>query len=65
MRLMVLTVMGIIGGLGLVAAIVALPVMAQKGPLRDTLVAQLAGAQQEEVQGGGDPNGRGRRGQGI
>ena len=60
MRLMVLTLMGLIGGLGLVAAIVAVPVMAEKGPLRTTLVAHLGGAQQEEVQGGGDPNGRGR-----
>ena len=59
MRLMVLTVMGLMVGLGLAAAIVSLPVMAEKGPLRDTLVAQLGGAQ-EEVQGGGDPDGRGR-----
>jgi hypothetical protein len=57
--LMVLTVMGLMVGLGLAAAIVSLPVMAEKGPLRDTLVAQLGGAQ-EEVQGGGDPDGRGR-----
>src|SRR5215216_1231654 len=60
MRLMVLTVMGLIGGLGLVAAIVALPVMAEKGPLRTTLVAHLGSAQEEEVPGGGDPDGRGR-----
>ena len=60
MRLMVLTVMGIIGGLGLVAAIVALPVMAEKGPLRTTLVAHLGGAQEEKVVGGGDPDGGGR-----
>src|SRR5215213_9215286 len=59
MRLMVLTVMGIIGGLGLAAAIVSVPVMAEKGPLRTTLVAHLGGGQ-EEVQGGGDPDGRGR-----
>src|SRR5215213_5066192 len=57
MRLMVLTVMGLIGGLGLVAAIVALPVMAEKGPLRTTLVAHLGSAQEEEVPGGGDPDG--------
>ena len=60
MRLIVLTVMGIIGGLGLAAAIVAVPVMAEKGPLRTTLVAHLGGGQEEEVPGGGDPNGRGR-----
>src|SRR4029450_13800627 len=59
MRLMVLTVMGLMVGLGLAAAIVSLPVMAEKGLLRDTLVAQLGGAQ-EEGQGGGDPDGRGR-----
>jgi hypothetical protein len=59
MRLSVLTVMGLMAGLGLAAAIVALPVMAEKGPLRATLVAQLGGAQ-EEVQGGSDPDGRGR-----
>src|SRR5215218_8530950 len=60
MRLMVLTVMGIIGGLGLVAAIVALPVMAEKGPLRTTLVAHLGGGQEKQVPGGGDPDGKGR-----
>src|SRR5215211_6375212 len=60
MRLMVLTVMGIIGGLGLVAAIVAVPVMAEKGPLRATLVAHLGGGQEKQVPGGGDPDGRGR-----
>jgi hypothetical protein len=60
MRLMVLTVMGLIGGLGLVAAIVSVPVMAEKGPLRTTLVAHLGGGQEEEVPGGGDPDGRGR-----
>jgi hypothetical protein len=62
MRLMVLTVMGLIGGLGLVAAIVAVPVMAEKGPLRTTLVAHLGGGQEEEevVPGGGDPDGRGQ-----
>jgi hypothetical protein len=59
MRLMVLSVMGLIAGLGLVAAIVAVPVMAEKGPLRTTLVAHLGGGQ-EKVQGGGDPDGRGR-----
>src|SRR5215203_4283210 len=59
MRLMVLTVMGIIGGLGLAAAIVSVPVMAEKGPLRTTLVAHLGGGQ-EEVPGGGDPDGEGR-----
>jgi hypothetical protein len=59
MRLIVLTVMGLIGGLGLAAAIVSVPVMAEKGPLRDTLVADLGGAQ-EELPGGGDPDGRGR-----
>jgi hypothetical protein len=55
MRLMVLTVMGLIGGLSLVAAIVSVPVMAEKGPLRTTLVAHLGGGQEEEVPGGGDP----------
>src|SRR5215208_2424691 len=60
MRLIVLTVMGLIGGLGLAAAIVSVPVMAQKGPLRTTLVAHLGGGQEEEVVGGGDPDGRGR-----
>jgi hypothetical protein len=60
MRLMVLSVMGLIAGLGLAWAIGAVPVMAEKGPLRATLVAHLGGAQQEEVQGGGDPDGRGR-----
>ena len=60
MRLIVLSVMGLIAGLGLVAAIVAVPVMADKGPLRATLVAHLGGGQQEEVQGGRNPDGRGR-----
>ena len=60
MRLMVLTVMGLIAGLSLAAAIVSVPVMAEKGPLRATLVAHLEGAQEEEVPGGGDPDGRGR-----
>src|SRR5687767_12821458 len=60
MRLNVLTVMGLIAGLGLAAAIVAVPVMAEKDPLRATLVAHLGGGQEEEVQGGGDPDGRGR-----
>src|SRR5215207_7046858 len=59
MRLMVLSVMGLIAGLGLAAAIVAVPVMAEKGPLRTTLVAHLGGGQ-EEVPGGGDPDGEGR-----
>jgi hypothetical protein len=59
MRLMVLTLMGLIGGLGLAAAIVSVPVMAEKGPLRATLVAHLGGGQ-EEVPGGGDPDGEGR-----
>src|SRR5215213_6320726 len=60
MRLIVLTVMGLIAGLGLAAAMVALPVMAEKGPLRATLVAHLGGGQEEKVPGGGDPDGRGR-----
>ena len=60
MRLIVLTVMGLMAGLGLAAAIVAVPVMANKGPLRATLVAHLGGAQEEKVQGGGNPDGRGR-----
>src|SRR5215217_8205411 len=60
MRLIVLTVMGLIAGLGLAAAIVSVPVMAQKGPLRTTLVAHLGGGQEEEVVGGGDPDGEGR-----
>src|SRR5215207_9042856 len=59
MRLIVLIVMGFIGGLALAAAIVAVPVMAEKGPLRTTLVAHLGGGQ-EEVSGGGDPDGEGR-----
>jgi hypothetical protein len=59
MRLIILTVMGLMAGLGLAAAIVSVPVMAEKGPLRATLVAQLGGGQ-EEVQGGGDPDGEGR-----
>jgi hypothetical protein len=57
--LIVLTVMGLMTGLGLAAAIVSVPVMAEKGPLRDTLMAQLGGAQEKEVQGGGNPDGRG------
>jgi hypothetical protein len=60
MRLMVLTVMGLIAGLGLAAAIVSVPVMAEKGPLHTTLVAHLGGGQEEKVPGGGDPDGRGR-----
>src|SRR5215217_6014048 len=59
MRLIVLTLIGLIGGLGLAAAMVAVPVMAEKGPLRTTLVAHLGGGQ-EKVPGGGDPDGRGR-----
>src|SRR5215211_2510634 len=59
MRLIVLSVMGIIGGLALAAAIVSVPVMAEKGPLSTTLVAHLGGGQ-EEVAGGGDPDGEGR-----
>src|SRR5215217_7903383 len=59
MRLIVLTLIGLIGGLGLAAAIVPVPVMAEKGPLRATLVADLGGGQ-EKVPGGGDPDGRGR-----
>ena len=34
--------------------------MAEKSPLRTTLVAHLGGGQEEEVPGGGDPDGRGR-----
>ena len=60
MRLIVLTVMGLIAGLGLAAAIVSVPVMAEKGPLHATLVAHLGGGQEKEVAGGGDPDGRGR-----
>src|SRR5215211_1142263 len=59
MRLILLTVIGLMAGLGLAAAIVV-PVMAEKGPLRATLVAHLGGAQENQVPGGGDPNGRGR-----
>src|SRR5215208_7441704 len=59
MRLMVLSVMGLIAGLGLAAAIVSVPVMAEKGPLSTTLVADLGGGQ-EKVPGGGDPDGEGR-----
>jgi hypothetical protein len=59
MRLIVLSVMGLIAGLGLAAAIVSVPVMAEKGPLRATLVADLGGGQ-EEVPGGGDSDGEGR-----
>jgi hypothetical protein len=47
MRLMVLTVMGLIAGLGLAAAIVSVPVTAEKGSLRATLVAHLGGAQEQ------------------
>src|SRR5215203_6160404 len=60
MRLIVLSVMGIIGGLALAAAIVSVPVMAEKGPLRTTLVAHLGGGQEKQVPGGGDPDGEGR-----
>src|SRR5215203_310720 len=59
MRLILLTVIGLIAGLGL-AAIVSVPVMAEKGPLRATLVAHLGGGQEQQVPGGGDLNGRGR-----
>src|SRR5215203_4892102 len=59
MRLILLTVIGLIAGLGLAAAIVV-PVMAEKGPLRTTLVAHLGGGQEQQVPGGGDLNGRGR-----
>jgi hypothetical protein len=59
MRLILLTVIGLIAGLGLAAAIVV-PVMAEKGPLRATLVAHLGGGQEQQVPGGGDLNGRGR-----
>src|SRR5215203_2534196 len=58
MQLILLTVIGLMAGLGLAAAIVV-PVMAEKGPLRATLVAHLGGGQ-EKVPGGGDPDGRGR-----
>ena len=61
MRLIMLNVMGLMAGLGLAAAIVALPVMANKGPQRATLVAPLGGAQEEQnVQGGGNPDSRER-----
>ncbi len=61
MRLIALTVMGLVAGLGLAAAIVSVPAMADKGPLRATLVAHLGGGQEEEeVPGGGDPDGEGR-----
>jgi hypothetical protein len=60
MRLILLTVIGLMAGLGLAAAMVALPVMAEKGPLRATLVAHLGGGQEQQVPGGGDLNGRGR-----
>ena len=59
MRLIMLTVMGLMAGLGLAAAIVV-PVMAEKGPLRATLVAHLGGGQEQHVPRGGDLNGRGR-----
>jgi hypothetical protein len=54
MRLSVLSVMGLMAGLGLAAAIVALPVMAEKGPLRATLVAQL-GARRRRCREGASP----------
>jgi hypothetical protein len=60
MRLIVLAVMGLIAGLRLAAAIVALPVMANKGPQHVTLVAPLGGAQEQKVQTGGNSDGRGR-----
>jgi hypothetical protein len=59
MRLILLTVIGLMAGLGLAAAIVV-PVMAEKGPLRATLVAHLGGGQEQQVPGEGDLNGRGR-----
>src|SRR5215207_470817 len=60
MRLILLTVIGLIAGLGLAAAIATVPVMAEKGPLHATLVAHLGGGQEQQVPGGGDPDGRGR-----
>src|SRR5215208_4438283 len=60
MRLILLTVIGLIAGLGLAAAIATVPVMAEKGPLRATLVADLGGGQEKQVPGGGGPAGRGR-----
>ena len=60
MRLIVLSVMGLMAGLGLTAAIVAFPVMANKGPQRDTLVALLGARRRQKVQAGGNPDGRGR-----
>src|SRR5215204_4301113 len=60
MRLSLLTVIGRIAGLVLAAAIATVPVMAEKGPLRATLVAHLGGGQEQQVPGGGDPAGRGR-----
>ena len=60
MRLILLTVIGLMAGLGLAAAIATVPVMAEKGPLRATLVAHLGGGQEEKVAGGGDPDGEGR-----
>jgi hypothetical protein len=60
MRLIVLTVMGLMAGLGLAAAIVSVPVMANKGSQGATLVAQLGGAQEQKVQAGGNSDGRGR-----
>jgi hypothetical protein len=59
MRLIALTVMGLMAGLGLAAVIMDIPAMAEKGPLRTTLVAHLGGGQ-DEVPGGGDTDGRGR-----
>jgi hypothetical protein len=59
MRLIALSVMGLMAGLGLAAVIVDIPAMAEKGPLRTTLVAHLGGGQ-DEVSGGGDTDGRGR-----
>ena len=49
--------MGLMAGLGLAAAIVSIPVMAEKGPLRATL-GKLGGGQDEVP--GGDTDGRGR-----
>ena len=55
MRLNVLAVMALIAGLGLAAAIVALPVMAEKGPRRATLVAHLGGGQRRRCREGATP----------
>src|SRR5687768_15125305 len=59
MRLIALSVMGLMAGLGLAAVIVDIPAMAAHGPLRPTLVAH-PGRGQEKVPGGGDTDGRAR-----